>query len=219
MKELSANKRRGFASLAGAALILTVQMAAQAQGGTTPISRPGGIPGPENTRPSIKERQLVMDQMERDAAKVRTPEQEKLALVQIAEDYQRIQIINNKMMGSTIPAATPNYSFITDTTAEIRKRAIRMRDNLRLPKPKFGDGEKPPEYQKPRDVKTLKSSLLVLDDVIMRFVENPVFKNTGVVNVELAAKASRDLETIIEFSQFISKDAEKLGKAAEKPSQ
>ena len=63
----------------------------------------------------------------------------------------------------------------------------------------------------------MKAALLSLDGSIMRFINNPIFKNPGVVEVEQAARARRDLDTIIEFSQLIKKDAERLSKPSEKP--
>jgi len=55
----------------------------------------------------------------------------------------------------------------------------------------------------------MKASLLSLDGSIMSFIKNPIFKNSGVVDVEQAGKASRDLETIIELSNLINKDAQR----------
>ncbi|CAN5789692.1 hypothetical protein BH18ACI4_BH18ACI4_25990 [soil metagenome] len=65
--------------------------------------------------------------MEREAAKPRTREEETLALAEVAEDFKRIQLINNRMMGATMSAAAPDYGSIAGTTGEIRKRAIRIR--------------------------------------------------------------------------------------------
>ena len=166
--------------------------------------------------PSIRERQFKILEMEREAAKPRTTEEEKLALAQIAEDYERIQIINNKMMSKTMPAAAPDYASIADTTAEIRKRASRLRDNLRLPQAASEEATKPPLPRQAVDAARMKAALLSLDGSIMSFIKNPIFKNPGVVEVEHAARAKRDLDTIIEFSQLIRKDAERLSKSPEK---
>ena len=174
--------------------------------------------GPTTPPPaSIRERQFKMLEMEREAAQPRTPEEETQALAQIAEDYKRIQVINNKMMSTTMSAAVPNYASIADTTAEIRKRASRLRDNLRLPQGASEKPTKPPEYRQAVDAARMKAALLSLDGSIMSFVKNPIFKTTGVVEVEEAARARRDLDTVIEFSQLIKKDAERLSKSSEKP--
>lgn len=178
---------------------------------------PSGPTTPRTQRPpSVGERQFKILEMEREAAKPRTPEEEKLALAQIAEDYERIQIINNKMMGAAMSAKLPNYGAIAETTAEIRKLANRVLDNLRLPQPDAEGTTKRPEHKQATDAAQMKVALLSLDKTIMSFVGNPIFKNTDVVNVEEATKLRRDLETIIEVSQLISKDAERLSRSAEK---
>ena len=179
---------------------------------------PSGLKTPKTQRPpSVGERQFKILEMEREAAKPRTPEEEKLALAQIAEDYERIQIINNKMMGATMSAKVPNYGAIAETTAEIKKRANRVLDNLRLPQPDAEQAAKKSKHKQITDAAQMKVALLSLDETIMSFVRNPIFKNTDVVNVEEAIKLRRELETIIEFSHFVSKDAEKLSTSSEKP--
>ena len=137
---------------------------------------------PTQRPPSVGERQFKILEMEREAAKPRTPEEEKLALAQIAEDYERIQIINNKMMSTTMSAKTPNYGAITETTAEIRKRASRVLENLRLPEPDAKEAKRP-EHKQATDAAQMKAALLSLDETIMSFVRNPIFKNTDVVNI------------------------------------
>ncbi|MGH9880781.1 MAG: hypothetical protein ACRD6N_05040, partial [Pyrinomonadaceae bacterium] len=93
--------------------------------------RAGGKQVPTQQLPSIRERQFRVLEMEREVAKGRTPEEERLAIEQIAEDFERIQVINNKMMSASMRAAVPDYGNIADTTAEIRRRANRMKENLR----------------------------------------------------------------------------------------
>jgi len=206
-------------SIIPALLVLVMQLLLAPPGNAqTGNPAPPAPAGPTTPPPaSIRERQFKMLEMEREAAKPRTPEEETLALAQIAEDYKRIQVINNKMMSTTMPAAAPNYASIADTTAEIRKRASRLRDNLRLPQGASEKVMKPPEYKQAVDAARMKAALLSLDGSIMRFINNPIFKNTGVVEVEQAARARRDLDTIIEFSRLIKKDAERLSKPSEKP--
>ena len=208
-------------TLLAATTLLLIAPAISAQQGAAPNgpARPSPTGGsvPEMPRqPSVRERQLKVLEMERAAAKVRTPEEEKLALAQIAEDYEKIQVVNNKMMAATIPAANPDYARVAEVTAEIKQRASRMKENLRLSTPDPRDSEKSPTYKKTQDAAGLKANLLSLDGSIMSFVKSPIFTNPAVVNVEQAAKASRDLENIIEFSNLINKDAQKLKKVAEK---
>jgi hypothetical protein len=156
--------------------------------------------------------------MEIDASKPQpTAEQKRLALAQIAEDYAQIQIINNKMMSTTFRTTVPNYASIAETTAEIGKRAGRIKTNLPLPGDDKSDADKPAEYYTVVDHAGMKASLLSLDARIMSFVNNPIFKNTSVVQVSEAARAKRDLDTIVEFSNRIGKDAKKLSKSGTRP--
>lgn len=205
--------------LPAAAILLLIAPSISAQGDPTGKTRPSPSGGsvPEMPRqPSIRERQLKIIEMEREAAKVRTPEQEKLALAEIAEDFEKIQVINNKMMAATMPAATPDYAKIVEDTGEIKTRATRMKENLRLSRPDPRESEKSPSYKKTQDAAGMKANLLSLDGSIMSFIKSPIFTNHDVVDVEQASKASHDLETIIEFSGLINRDAQKLKKLAEK---
>jgi hypothetical protein len=180
---------------------------------------PGGLrPPPRNQKPpSVREREFKVLEMEREAAKPRTPAEEKLALAQIAEDFERIQVINNKMMSAAMSAAKPDYASIAGTTAEIKKRASRIRDNLRLPKADSEPTTKEPEHKQVVDAARMKAALISLDRSIMSFIKNPIFKEPGVVDIQHAARAGQDLETIIGFSQLISKDSERLRKDDPKP--
>jgi len=178
---------------------------------------PGGLVPPASPRPpSIRERQFKMLEMEREAAKPRTPEEERLALAEIAEDFEKIQVINNKMMGATMRAVAPDYARIAEVTAEIKTRANRIRGNLRLAKMSANNGEKSSNYKKVQDAAGMKASLLSLDGSIMSFIKNPIFKNPGVLDVEQSEKASHDLENIIDLSNLINKDAKRLSRPTEK---
>ena len=200
-------------------ILLMLPLAINAQTGdgrSTGRPTPGGLNRPVARPPSIREREFKVLEMEREAAKPRTPEEEKLALAQIAEDFQKIQVINNKMMGATMRAAVPDYARIAEVTAEIKMRANRLKENLRLARVTANQIEKDPNYKKPQDAEGMKASLLFLDSSVMSFIQSPVFKNPGVIDVEAAGKASRDLETIIELSNLINKDAQRLTKPTEK---
>ncbi len=69
---------------------------------------------------------------------------------------------------------------------------------------------KPAEYKSLVDPASMKASLLLLDTRIKSFINNPIFKNTSVVEVGEATRAKRDLDTIVNFSNRIGKEAKKL---------
>lgn len=199
-------------------LLLISPQSGKAQTAPRPVS-PDGLTRPEEVYrpPSLRERQAKMDEMVREAARPRTPKEEKLALEEIAEDFKHVQLINNRMMGATMSAAAPDYGSIAETTGEIRKRAIRIRKNLQLPKLDPAEATKDSEYMQAINAAQMKTALLSLDTWIMNFIQNPIFMNPDVINVENARKARRDLEKIIDRSQLIRKDAEKLKKSALQP--
>ena len=201
-------------------LLLVTHASAQAQtrrGEHTPHPPPPtSNPDTRTTRhPSIRERQNIMLEMEKEAAKPPTPDQVELALAQIGADYERLQVINNRMMSAAMTSTTPDYKNISETTEEIGKRAARLKGNLSLPKPI--EEEKRPAYRRPEDAAQMKAALLELDRSIMTFVKSPLFKNPEVIDAQAGARARRDLEDIIELSRLISRDAERLGKNSKKP--
>ncbi|HWS87247.1 MAG TPA: hypothetical protein VN282_09800 [Pyrinomonadaceae bacterium] len=169
-------------------------------------------PSPIPRAPSVRERQLMMDEMSREMGKGPAPRKsEELRMTEVAEDYRDLQQVNNKMMASAMRAAEPDYKTVAGALADIRRRAERLRENLALPAPPEKD-EKRPEPKPFEDAKGMKAALLALDRSIMSFVRSPLFKNTGVLDADAAARAARDLNEVIERSRLASKDAEKLAK-------
>jgi len=157
-----------------------------------------------------------MDEMAREAGRPRSTDEKRIALVQIADDFQQIQIVNNKMMGAAMKAATLDYGHIASSTAEIKKRASRIKSNLELPKAEPDAAKTTQQYKPVVDAAGMKAALLSLDNSIMSFVESPIFENPNVIDMEHTSKAIRDLDIIIESSRLISKDAERLGSSFRK---
>ena len=58
----------------------------------------------------------------------------------------------------------------------------------------------------------MKDSLVKLCNEIRSFVTNPVIENPNTVDATQLTRARRDLESLIQLSGLIKKDAEKLGK-------
>ena len=167
---------------------------------------------PKNSRGRTNEAAL------RDASREHMTEQinkvfekQRISLLpQIKEDFARMQVVNNEMMRAVFDLNTLDYNNILDTSAEIRKRAGRLKTNLRLPA--LGDEEEKKPLHVPSDDAALKELLLLLDDSIMSFVKNPLFQKTEVLDTKLSAKASRDLKAIIELSGAIRQSVGRLNK-------
>jgi hypothetical protein len=135
----------------------------------------------------------------------------RLLLEQIGDDFRRMQIANNEMMRATFAdgaARALDYERISKTTAEINRRAARLRANLQLPSRARDDSRD--AGNEITGEKEMRSSLLSLDELIMGFVNNPAFRERGVLDAQHSARASRDLAAIIKLSQKIKQRAEKL---------
>jgi hypothetical protein len=132
-------------------------------------------------------------------------------MMQIKEDFNVIQLAYNEMVRLASTDQGLNYKSLSEKAGEITKRATRFRDNINLSQLK--DEKKIQKNQNAEDGEQLKASLLMLRDSISRFVNNPLFKNLGAIDVKLSDKASRDLRDIIELSDNIRKNAKRLDKA------
>lgn len=203
-----------FASLALVLLLLAPAAPLGAQR-RPPSNRPTGVGTPRPPRhppqPSIAERSFILRELEKQGNTPPKTEAVSLALAQIGEDFERIQVVNNRMMAAVMPAPAPDYKLVAEATAEVRRRAERLRLNLALPKEEKAESARA-RYQPPADGAQLKAALVRLDNALMSFVQSPLFKNIGVLEAEAAARASRDLEDVIHLSRLIAKDAERLGK-------
>ncbi|MBA3766148.1 MAG: hypothetical protein H0W99_03995, partial [Acidobacteria bacterium] len=119
-------------------------------------------------------------------------------LPQIKEDFTRLQLVNNEMMRKIYDGEGLDYQRISDSIAEIRKRANRLKANPMLPD--AANDEKSLQSLATPVTGQVKESLMVLDTLIMSFVRNPLFQQPGVVDAKLSSKGGRDLKAIIEFT-------------------
>jgi hypothetical protein len=126
---------------------------------------------------------------------------------EIKKDFSTLQTANNDLMRSVFVNNVINYGAIADTLSEIRKRALRLKQNLTLPKlselPSINQTEI-------RNDQQLKVSLLTLDRSVMSFVKNPIFQSPGVIDQTSAMNATQDLEGIIQIANIVRKQVERL---------
>jgi hypothetical protein len=59
--------------------------------------------------------------------------------------------------------------------------------------------------------------LLALNKLLDGFLHNPIFSDAGEIDLQLAAKARRDLEDITVLSEKLRKNADKRSKTSGKP--
>jgi len=129
-------------------------------------------------------------------------------MTQTAEDFDRILTLHNEIARVLASNNALDYRFISDTTAEIKKRASRVQSSLalRLHPEEVADLEKAPAAKE----LPVKDELINLCHQIRSFVTNPSIANPNTINAEQMTKARKDLETVIQLSGRIKKDADKL---------
>ena len=127
-----------------------------------------------------------------------------LTYAQIREDYRQLQLVNNDLARATSSGASDPKK-VDKAVAEIRRRAARLKENMALPEP-----EKPAKPPRPQSgSERLDHLLITLDNLVMSFVNSPVFEQGKVVNVQMSMRARSDLEAIIEVSDRIRKVGER----------
>ncbi len=142
-----------------------------------------------------------------------TPKDSKTIMTEVNEDFDRIRAINEEVKTATSSNTSLSYKSISDSAVEIKKRATRLKANL-TGLPKADKEEKHQKQNVPLDEVQMRSLLSSLNGVMTSFLSNPVFSDMGTLDNQLAFKARRDLEGLIELSDVVKKGAEKLGKRA-----
>jgi hypothetical protein len=129
-------------------------------------------------------------------------------MAQTEKDFNRILTLHNEIARALTSNNTLDYHFISDATAEINKRASRVQSSLalRLSPEEALDLEK---TAAPQEL-PMKDELIKLCHQIRSFVTNPSIENPNTINAEQMTKARKDLETVIQMSGRIKKDADKL---------
>lgn len=129
---------------------------------------------------------------------------------EVAEEFKQLQLVNFSLVGVADPQAALDYARVRKESAEVRKRAARLKGYLSLPEVESGGRqEKVAEMQTPE---ALRSAVKRLGELVNSFAWNPIFQQPDVVDLEQSTKASRDLAGIIILSEQIRKSAEELGK-------
>lgn len=162
---------------------------------------------PSTNKADMRNREWLMGNSRKLARKGAGPESS--ALAAIKEDFERMQLVERELMKSVFEFNVVDYQQILKTSAEIKKRAARLKMNLAYPEPpnRHPTG-KSPASDGDEDI---KASLKNLDQSIVSFVTNPIFQlQQQVVELRSAMKASGDLMNIIELSDAVKRHAERL---------
>src|SRR5688572_9029084 len=133
---------------------------------------------------------------------------------EVAEDFKQLQLRNYNLFQAAGRGAPLDYARIRSEAAEVKRRALRLKESLLLPE--LNDELEPEAGAEISSPEGLKSAAASLNSVVNSFVWNPVFQSPGVIDLEKSSKAGRDLEEIIRLSEQIRRRAEGFGKTAAK---
>ena len=132
---------------------------------------------------------------------------QKTVLAEINEDFGRLRAINEGLR----QADTLDYKEISLKSVEVKKRATRLKANL-TGLPKADKDEKRQKTEVPLDDAQMKALLSSFGEQMSAFLNNPVFSDMGTLDTQLALKARRDLDGLIDMCEVVRKGADKLGK-------
>ena len=171
-----------------------------------------GAPPPSGRVNSERQRQQEMSRREyqlrnfgKESNAPKDRRQVEALMAQTEEDFNRILTLHNEIARALASKNDLNYEFVSDATAEIKKRASRLQHSLALGL----TSEEAIEPEKSKD-EPIKDSLIKLCKQIRSFVTNPSIENPNTINAEQMTKARHDLESLIQLSGRIKKDADKL---------
>ena len=132
---------------------------------------------------------------------------------QVSEDFKDLQLLNNKMMADAWSQSQLDYRYLAGMIGQIAKRATRLRTNLALPRASAETRVENSE-EALSTPKEFKAELLSLDSAVMKFVTNPIFRTTTIIELHLADQASRDLDAVIERCKKLKKVSGRLSKSS-----
>ena len=131
-------------------------------------------------------------------------------MAQTEEDFNRMLMLHNEIARAITANKPIDYHFVAEATGEIRKRATSIQSNLVLSPP--AEEMKPIEMPAETTEPEMKDALIKLCKQIRSFVTNPVIEQPNVVDVEKMAAAKRDLESVIQLSSHLKREADVLSK-------
>jgi hypothetical protein len=188
---------------------VTVVVAAHQSG--APMGPP---PGGPNLKAEMRQREMreTMLRTSEIAPRIAKRDEKRIeaAIVQMKEDFRQIQIVRNEMVRNLLADKPLDYKLVSERVEEIHKRAERLKTFLIPPTREEKEKEEKPPVELNHN--EMKGALVQLCNRIANFIENPVLKSPGTVNVEQSTKARDELLSIIELSRNISRSAERLNK-------
>jgi predicted PilT family ATPase len=131
-------------------------------------------------------------------------------LKQTAEDFDGILARHNEIARFLAATKPIDYHFVSDATAEIQKRATRLQSTLAL----HQLPAETPVVEKSDELNEaqIKDELIRMCKQIRSFVTNPMIEHPNTVDAQQLTNARRDLESVIQLSAHLKKEAARLEK-------
>jgi len=198
-------------------LALAAAAVASAQGAPAGSGAPGRVNPKDDTQGRTnREARLRSAELEATSTQV-NQKQLAAAIEQTKNDFKRIQLVRNELVDLLVSKRPLEYKPLAEQAEEINKRAHRLKSFLMKPPAEATQpaAEKKPEAAPPEyDEAGMRAALVKLCNTIHSFTGNPMFKNPDVIDAEQPAKAGGELLTIIELSENVKLNAERLAKAS-----
>ncbi len=209
--------RKLAAFLIGGIFLLCLTSGALAQG--NPTGPPLGAGPPPNNNPNIGDRQRQIDESRLRSAEVDAGAEERnqkllqAAVVNMKEDFKRIQVLRNDIARNLVARTPLEYKLVAEQTTEINKRASRLNVYMRARAVADEKQNNSPELKSEEMI----GALVRLCKLIDSFTENPALKNAATIDSkeigkakEDKANADRDLLAIIKLSASLQKKSANL---------
>ncbi len=197
-------------SLIGIAILLSVAAPTLAQ---RPVSGPPNIDKSNNAaRKRMQDESAREWQLRNFGNPELTKDKRRLEalMAQTEEDFNRMLSLHNEIARVLAGAKPLDYHFVGEATGEIRKRAHSIQSNLMLSP--AAEELKPIEMAETTTEPEMKDALIALCKHIRSFVTNPVIAQPNLIDAEKLTVAKRDLESVIQLSAQLKRDADLLSK-------
>ncbi|HEX8352478.1 MAG TPA: hypothetical protein VF611_06260 [Pyrinomonadaceae bacterium] len=198
-------------------MLLTFAAAASAQARPPDSAAPGRVnPKDETQGRTSREATLRSGEVEASVTQV-NQRQLAAAIEQTKNDFKRIQLVRNDLVDLLVSKQPLDYKQLAGQAEEINKRAQRLKSFLMKPTAgaeKAADEKKAEAAPAVYDEAGMRSALVKLCNTIHSFTGNPMFKNPEVVDAQQPAKAGSELLAILELSEGVRRNAERMAKAS-----
>ena len=178
---------------------------------SSPSSRPSNATQPSRNNETVNQRALELEMLSTAGRRDGSGESGNNRLAkQLIEDFDRLWQIETDTIAPMSTAGSADYKKLSQATAEIKQRALRIKNTLAI----AIEDNKGEKVRYEADATKLGTMLPELDRVIKGFIGNPVFRVNSPNDAELRSAAARDLEAIIKLSEAVNKVAKSLSKSA-----